>query len=201
MMRKLLANGGPVLPGEGPALRIAVTVDASNCLRNHQVKLAEFNDADRAAASAVLRPCVDIQRWVDQIADARPFASVGELLDGAREAAAPFTADEIEAALAHHPRIGERPAAQTAEASMSRAEQSGVDPADAAAAEALARGNRAYEEKFGRVFLIRAAGRTAPEILAALNERLANTPAQEDAIVAQQLREIALLRLEGVISE
>ena len=95
MMRKLLANSGPVLPGEGPALRIAVTVDASNCLRNHQVKLAEFNDADRAAASAVLRPCVDIQRWVDQIADARAFASVGELLDGARVAAAPFTADEI----------------------------------------------------------------------------------------------------------
>jgi 2-oxo-4-hydroxy-4-carboxy-5-ureidoimidazoline decarboxylase len=84
---------------------------------------------------------------------------------------------------------------------MSRSEQAGVDPADAAIAEALAAGNRAYEEKFGRVFLIRAAGRTAPEILSALNERLDNTPAQEDAIVAQQLREIALLRLEGVISE
>jgi 2-oxo-4-hydroxy-4-carboxy-5-ureidoimidazoline decarboxylase len=84
---------------------------------------------------------------------------------------------------------------------MSRSEQAGVDPADTAVAEALARGNREYEEKFGRVFLIRAAGRTAPEILAALHERLANTPAQEDAIVAQQLREIALLRLEGVISE
>jgi 2-oxo-4-hydroxy-4-carboxy-5-ureidoimidazoline decarboxylase len=84
---------------------------------------------------------------------------------------------------------------------MSRSEQAGVDPADTDVAGALARGNRAYEEKFGRVFLIRAAGRTAPEILAALNERLANTPAQEDVIVAQQLREIALLRLEGVISE
>ena len=73
------------------------------------MKLAEFNDADRAAAKAVLRPCIDVQRWVDQIADARPFASVGELLDGARKAAAPFTAEEIESALAHHPRIGERP--------------------------------------------------------------------------------------------
>ena len=84
---------------------------------------------------------------------------------------------------------------------MSRSEQAGVDPADAAAAEALARGNREYEEKFGRVFLIRAAGRTAPEILAALNTRLANTPADEDTIVAQQLREIAVLRLEGLITE
>ena len=48
----------------------------------------------------------------------------------------------------------------------------GVDPADAAIAAALAEGNRAYEERFGRVFLIRAAGRSAPEILAALTERL-----------------------------
>lgn len=165
------------------------------------MKLAEFNEADRADASAVLRPCIDIQRWVDQIADARPFASGDALLGFARDAASPFTPDEVDAALAHHPRIGERPTAATAEASMSRSEQAGVDPADAAAAEALAAGNRAYEEKFGRVFLIRAAGRTAPEILAALNERLANSPAQEDVIVAQQLREIALLRLEGVISE
>jgi 2-oxo-4-hydroxy-4-carboxy-5-ureidoimidazoline decarboxylase len=165
------------------------------------MKLAEFNEADRADASAVLRPCIDIQRWVDQIADARPFASGDALLGFARDAASPFTPDEVDAALAHHPRIGERPTAATAEASMSRSEQAGVDPEDAAAAEALAAGNRAYEEKFGRVFLIRAAGRTAPEILAALNERLANSPAQEDVIVAQQLREIALLRLEGVISE
>lgn len=165
------------------------------------MKLAEFNEADRAEASAALRPCADVERWVDQIADARPFASSKELLGFAREAASPFTAEEVEAALAHHPRIGERPTAATAEASMSRSEQAGVDPADADVAEALAAGNRAYEEKFGRVFLIRAAGRTAPEILAALKERLTNTRAQEDAIVAQQLREIALLRLEGVISE
>ncbi|MCU1515283.1 MAG: decarboxylase [Pseudarthrobacter sp.] len=165
------------------------------------MKLAEFNSADTAAAAAALKPCVDVQRWVEAITAARPFASRGALLDFAAEAAAPFTAAEVEAALAHHPRIGERPTASTAEASMSRSEQSGVDPSDNGAAKALADGNRAYEEKFGRVFLIRAAGRTAPEILAALNTRLTNPPAEEDAIVAQQLREIAVLRLEGVISE
>ena len=55
---------------------------------------------------------------------------------------------------------------------MSRAEQAGVDPSDAAVAAALAEGNRAYEQRFGRVFLIRAAGRSATEILAALTERL-----------------------------
>ncbi|WLQ07633.1 2-oxo-4-hydroxy-4-carboxy-5-ureidoimidazoline decarboxylase [Arthrobacter oryzae] len=165
------------------------------------MQLAVFNGADRAEVTAALRPCIDVQRWVDQIADARPFASSEALLDFARNAADPFTPDEVESAMAHHPRIGERPAASTAEASMSRSEQAGVDPADRDITTALAEGNRAYEEKFGRVFLIRAAGRTAPEILAALHERLNHTAGEEDAIVAQQLREIALLRLEGVISE
>jgi len=165
------------------------------------MKLAEFNTADPATAADTLRPCIDVTRWVDTVAAARPFASKEALLAFASEAANPFTSAEVESAMAHHPRIGERPTAGTTEASMSRSEQAGVDPADAAAAEALAKGNRDYEEKFGRVFLIRAAGRTAPEILQSLNQRLTNTPAQEDTIVAQQLREIAVLRLEGLITE
>ena len=165
------------------------------------MKLAEFNIADQAAAQAALRPCIDISRWVEAVAGARPFSSRDELLDFAAQAANPFTPGEVEAAMAHHPRIGERPTAASTEASMSRSEQAGVDPADADVAEALARGNREYEEKFGRVFLIRAAGRSAQDILAALNQRLSNSPEQEDRIVAQQLREIAVLRLEGLISE
>ncbi|NUP60168.1 MAG: 2-oxo-4-hydroxy-4-carboxy-5-ureidoimidazoline decarboxylase [Pseudarthrobacter sp.] len=165
------------------------------------MQLAEFNAADPDAARATLRPCIDVTRWVDAVADARPFASRDALLEFAAQAADPFSPAEVEAAMAHHPRIGERPTAAGTEASMSRSEQAGVDPADTAVAEALARGNRAYEEKFGRVFLIRAASRTAPEILQALDSRLTNSPETEDTIVARQLREIAVLRLEGLISE
>jgi 2-oxo-4-hydroxy-4-carboxy-5-ureidoimidazoline decarboxylase len=165
------------------------------------MKLAEFNTADPIRAAETLKPCVDVQRWVDTVAAARPFPSREALLAFAAEAANPFTSAEVESAMAHHPRIGERPTAATTEASMSRSEQAGVDPADTGVAQALAQGNRDYEEKFGRVFLIRAAGRTAAEILQALNERLANSAAAEDSIVAQQLREIAVLRLEGLITE
>ncbi len=114
-----------------------------------------------AEAIAVLRPCLDIPRWRDELVDARPYGSVDELVAWAEAAAAPFTAEEVDGALAQHPRIGERPAGGGAEAAMSRAEQAGVDPADAEVAAALADGNRAYEERFGRVFLIRAAGRSA----------------------------------------
>jgi OHCU decarboxylase len=159
--------------------------------------LDEFNETDRETAIASLRPCVDITRWCEELADGRPYDSVDELVARAEVAAAPFTADEVEAALAHHPRIGERPGGEHAEAAMSRAEQAGVDPSDAATAAALAEGNRAYEQRFGRVFLIRAAGRSAAEILDALNERLGHTPAEEASVVAGQLREIAVLRLKG----
>src|SRR4029453_5484204 len=57
-------------------------------------------------------------------------------------------------------------------------------------------GNGAEEERFGHVFLIRASGRTAPELLAALRQRLANDPDTEWGVVAEELREITRLRLE-----
>ena len=161
------------------------------------MSLDEFNQADRETAIASLRPCVDISRWCEELADGRPYDSVDDLVARAEIAAVPFTADEVEAALAHHPRIGERASGEHAEAAMSRAEQAGVDPSDAAIAEALAAVNRAYEARFGRVFLIRAAGRSAQEILDALTARLDHSPAEEEPVVAEQLREIAVLRLKG----
>ncbi|WP_422936683.1 2-oxo-4-hydroxy-4-carboxy-5-ureidoimidazoline decarboxylase [Sinomonas sp. P47F7] len=170
-------------------------------MRTRQAMLLEqFNAAPADQARELLKPCLDVPRWIEEITAGRPFASLDALFDAARGAAKPFTADELEGALAHHPRIGENAAGKSTEASMSRSEQSGVDPRDDATITALAEGNRAYEAKFGRVFLIRAAGRSAEEMLSALQERLGHTPEQEDAIVAEQLREIAVLRLERTMN-
>ncbi|WP_295014551.1 2-oxo-4-hydroxy-4-carboxy-5-ureidoimidazoline decarboxylase [uncultured Microbacterium sp.] len=156
--------------------------------------LEEFNSADRAAAVIAVRPALDIARWIDAIVDGRPYASVAALAEAAITAAAPFSEGELDAALAHHPRIGARVEGSTAEAAHSRREQPSIDDETAAA---LVEGNRAYEERFDRVFLVRAAGRTATEILALLHERLGSTDEQELAVVEQQLREIAALRLEA----
>jgi len=164
------------------------------------MSLDAFNGADRDDAIAMLRPCLDIDRWCAEITDGRPYRSVDEVVVRAEAAAAPFTTEEVEGALARHPRIGERPAGSGAEATMSRAEQAGVDPADAEVAAALAAGNLAYERRFGRVFLIRAAGRSAGEILAALTERLGHTPEEEEPVIADQLRQIAVLRLKGLLA-
>lgn len=163
------------------------------------MSLDAFNGAGRDEAIALLRPCLDIGRWCAELADARPYGSVDEVIAAAEAAASPFTSAEIEGALARHPRIGERPTGPDAEAAMSRREQAGVDASDAEVAAALAAGNRAYEERFGRVFLIRATGRSSRDILAALTERLAHTRDEEEPIVAEQLRQIAVLRLKGLL--
>jgi 2-oxo-4-hydroxy-4-carboxy-5-ureidoimidazoline decarboxylase len=159
--------------------------------------LSRFNEADPADAAAAVRPCLDVDRWVEAVVDGRPYPDVEAAVAVARSAADPFTDDELTTALSHHPRIGERASGSTAEADYSRAEQSGVS-ADAHVQSRLVEGNRAYEERFGHVFLIRAAGRSSEEILAALEDRLTNDPDREKLIMADQLRQIAVLRLQGV---
>jgi 2-oxo-4-hydroxy-4-carboxy-5-ureidoimidazoline decarboxylase len=163
------------------------------------MSLTGFNEAEPAAAAAAVRPCLDVDRWVDAVVNGRPYADVETAVAVARSAADPFTEDELTTALSHHPRIGERASGATAEASFSRAEQSGVS-ADAEVQSRLVEGNRAYEKRFGHVFLIRAAGRSSEEILAALEERLTNDPETEKSIMADQLRQIAVLRLQGVFA-
>ncbi|WP_375424337.1 2-oxo-4-hydroxy-4-carboxy-5-ureidoimidazoline decarboxylase [uncultured Friedmanniella sp.] len=142
-----------------------------------------------------LTACLAVPRWVDEVAAAAPFGSMTALLDAAAAAANPLTADEVDQALASHPRIGERPTGSGSSASFSRAEQASSSSSDADLAEALAAGNRAYEDRFGRVFLIRAAGRSRPQILAELQRRLQLDDHTEIAIVASELRDIALLRI------
>jgi 2-oxo-4-hydroxy-4-carboxy-5-ureidoimidazoline decarboxylase len=50
------------------------------------------------------------------------------------------------------------------------------------------------------VFLIFATGKGAPEMLAAARERLAHDEATERPVVQEELRKIALLRLERLVA-
>ncbi|MET3768966.1 2-oxo-4-hydroxy-4-carboxy-5-ureidoimidazoline decarboxylase [Marisediminicola sp. UYEF4] len=154
--------------------------------------MRELNDAElRDGLTAALA----VRRWVDEVASHAPFANLDALFDAAR-VAAPLRRSEIDEALGHHPRIGEKPVGEGAAQQFSRAEQASADAGDSALAAAVADGNRRYEQRFDRVFLIRAAGRSRAEILAELERRLLLDDRTELAIVSAQLIEIALLRLE-----
>jgi 2-oxo-4-hydroxy-4-carboxy-5-ureidoimidazoline decarboxylase len=150
---------------------------------------------DEAELRQGLTACLHVPRWVDEVLGQAPFASLDALLAVARDAATPLSPAEIDEALADHPRIGQRSSGTGAAASFSRAEQASSQSEDAALAARLTAGNAAYEAKFGRVFLIRAAGRDRTEILAELERRLRLEPAEEVAVVGTELRDIALLRI------
>ena len=165
------------------------------------MRLSELHALPAPEAGEVLRACADVDSWVDALVAGRPYADRVSLLADAAERAVSWTDVEVEAALADHPRIGERHQGAGASAAMSAREQSGVDSADAAVAARLAEGNRRYEEAFGRVYLVRAAGRTAAEMLDLLEQRLTHDPATELAVTRGQLAEIALLRLGAVVEE
>ncbi|WP_121030818.1 2-oxo-4-hydroxy-4-carboxy-5-ureidoimidazoline decarboxylase [Terracoccus luteus] len=160
--------------------------------------LHAFNALPDDEARTRVLACLGVPRFADVVVGGRPYADLDALLSTAEDAADDLTDDELAAALAGHPRIGERATSAAHQAEFSAREQSGVDPDDAQVATELTDGNRAYEERFDRVFLIRAAGRTAGEILGELRRRLGNDDAAERAETVTQLREIALLRLTEV---
>jgi len=144
--------------------------------------------------------CLHVRRWADDVVAAGPYGSVDALVEAARDAATPLSAAEVDEAMAQHPRIGERPTGTGQAASFSRAEQASSASGDEELAARLAAGNAAYEARFGRVFLIRAAGRSREEILGELERRLGLDPEEEIGIVGRELRDIALLRIPQVFT-
>jgi 2-oxo-4-hydroxy-4-carboxy-5-ureidoimidazoline decarboxylase len=164
------------------------------------VTLTELNGSPDDELMRVLLECCDVPAWARAVAAGRPYSGVDALLAAADAAARDLRPADVERALAAHPRIGERPQGEGTSADWSRREQAAVDPDERTRAELL-EGNRAYEDRFGRVFLICASGLSVEQVLAALRERLANEPAVEDAVVADELRKIALLRLRRVVDE
>lgn len=158
--------------------------------------LDHFNAAPKAELRPELLACCDVPAWADALLEARPYADLDALLAAADEAARRFDRADVDRALARHPRIGERASGQGTGSRWSRQEQSGV-AADAKAA--LVEGNRSYEDRFGRVFLICATGLSAEQILENLRSRLGNDDATEASVVADELRKIALLRLRKVV--
>lgn len=150
-----------------------------------------------AALREGLTASLAVPRWVEDVASHAPFESLEQLVLVAYTEATPLAPDEIAQAIAHHPRIGEKPTGEGTSQAFSRAEQGSSEEL----ADEIAAGNRAYEERFGRVFIIRAAGRTRAEILAELNRRLQLDDETELVIVGEQLRDIALLRLQKLFGE
>lgn len=162
--------------------------------------LSRFNALPPDEAREVLAACCASRAWISRVEAGRPYATRADLLDAADRTCRQLDDADVAEALAAHPRIGDRAAGESTEAGWSRQEQASVSDADTATRAALHAANLAYEERFGRVFLIRAAGRSPAEMLAEAQRRLANDPATEQAEVAGQLGQIARLRVAKLLA-
>lgn len=125
----------------------------------------------------------------------RPFSSMGMLQSAAEQEWWKLEPRDWMEAFSQHPRIGERKASGWASQ-----EQSGARDATEGTLDELERLNRAYEQKFGHVFLIFATGRSAEEMLAALRTRLLNNADAELKNAAGEQAKITRLRLEKLLS-
>jgi OHCU decarboxylase len=174
--------------------------------------LDRWNELPQAEAAAELLAVCHSRRWAEAVAAGRPYADLAALQAAADEVWTGLGPDDWLEAFAAHPRIGQggsggppgwSPGGSGGgrSAEWSRQEQSGVGGAGQDVQEALARGNAEYEERFGHVFLIAAAGRSAGEILAELQARLGNDPATELRVAAGEHRRITRLRLEKLMGQ
>jgi 2-oxo-4-hydroxy-4-carboxy-5-ureidoimidazoline decarboxylase len=164
------------------------------------MQLTHFNSMPVDDATTVLLACCDVPAWAETVREGRPYADLADLLTTADTAARKLADDEVDRALAAHPRIGERARGDAASAQWSRREQGAVGR-DQETLDALAAGNRAYEDRFGRVFLICATGLSGSEVLTALRDRLEHDDQTEKRVVADELRKIALVRLRNLLDE
>jgi allantoicase len=164
--------------------------------------LRQLNAMDGPELRAALIDFCAAPAWVEAMAGARPFASADAILRAADAAAESVPADDWREAFRHHPRIGERTAekrqSDTAR-TLSSLEQAVVSTAPQSDLAALAAGNRLYEDRFGHVFIVSAAGRSTAEILAMLRDRLKNDPDAEIGIAAAEQQAITRRRLESVL--
>lgn len=141
----------------------------------HNSILAAWNALDAPSAAETILPCNGSRAWADQLAALRPFQTAFDLTCTADIVWRALPASDWQQAFDSHQRIGETPTS-TAEA-------------------VLAAASAAYEEKFGRIFIVHTTGRSTEEILAILQHRLSNDPPTELHEAVEQQRQITQLLL------
>jgi 2-oxo-4-hydroxy-4-carboxy-5-ureidoimidazoline decarboxylase len=165
-------------------------------------QLAWFDGLSAADARGLLLACCAAEPWAARLVAGRPYPTVAAVARESDEAVAGLTVPELAAALAGHPRIGERAPASAASrsAGWSRQEQSGMAAADEPTRQAIAELNAAYEKRFGHIYLVCATGRTAAELLALLQARLSHDDAAEWRTVRSELQQINRIRLGQLLA-
>ena len=165
--------------------------------------LRRLNERAATEAREELLRCCGSSRWAEAMTARRPFPDEAALHAAAEDVWWILGEADWREAFAHHPKIGDQDALRARFASTrtwAAGEQSGVASASEDVLTALAEGNQAYEDRFGYIFIVCATGKTAPEMLAWLRERLPHSPPDEIRIAAGEQAKITRLRLEKLLA-
>ena len=155
-----------------------------------------FNAAPVPDAERDVLACCASTAFAKAVAGDRPYPDAAALLAAVDAAFDALTWDDILESMNGHPRIGDR----TAQGGMSAAEQSGAAAAADEVKQGLADGNRAYEQRFGHIFLICASGLSGQEMLTQLRARLENNQDAERGVVRAELLKITRLRMTKLLN-
>ncbi len=200
--------------GEVTHLRLSVFPDggiarlrAWGHLTLHAAGITALDAMSADQARAALQKCCGSTRWATAMTAARPFEDTPALLRIADRIWWSLDEKDHREAFASHPKIG-MPAAKPAApldpettATWARDEQRGTVGASEQISSDLAAANRAYEDRYGFIFIICATGRTAESMLGELRARLESTPADELRTAAEEQAKITRLRLHKLIGD
>ena len=166
--------------------------------------LHELNTLPRQQLVAELTKCCGSPAWVNKMLPFFPADDLVELLEDAEEQWFKCSETDWKEAFAHHPKIGDIDSLKKkfeSTALWASGEQSGVSDASQKTIEALAEGNKKYEDKFGYIFIVCATGKSAEEMLEILQSRLPNDPKEEIEIATDEQNKITQLRLEKLLDD
>ena len=165
--------------------------------------LERINQAEKAEAESIFRDCCGSAKWTSLMARARPFTSEDQLLDTAAGIWIDLQPVDWLEAFSAHPKIGETKSAGLQEgrsAEWSAGEQAGISSANELVRQELAAANRAYNEKFGFIFIVCATGKNAEKMLEVCRARLGNDLETEIGIAAREQQKITEIRLRKLLS-
>ena len=157
--------------------------------------LAEFNALPTEKAFAQALHFCGSESWADSMVAGRPFGDVQAVHAAAERLWAAATRQDRREAFAAHPLIGDVAHLRQKFATVARSEQGRVMAADEQVLAELAKLNQAYFDRHGFIFIIFATGKSAAQMLAALQSRLDNSTADEIENASAEQAKITRLRI------
>jgi 2-oxo-4-hydroxy-4-carboxy-5-ureidoimidazoline decarboxylase len=169
----------------------------------NEMTLTQLNNLPSQQLKDELFKCCGSSQWVEKMTAIFPVDNEAKLLEEATRQWYLCTEADWREAFTHHPKIGDKDSIKKKFASTAQwaaGEQSGVNQASDETINALAEGNKKYEEKFGYIFIVCATGKSADEMLDILNSRLLNNTGEEIKIAMEEQNKITLLRLKKLLN-